>query len=192
MLFVIPSLRTGGLERDVTMYCRFADPQRIVPQLLTYLPGGELYDDVVSSGTVVRCLERRRAYDPLFALRLARTIAQTDVDIVHALTPQCAFYSALARRLFSSLESARIYRGDIGDTDRGGTTPAAIYLAAVRAVYRQFPRFARHLARSRCAPITYPRGPQRTRSFAVCSRAKRSTDRPCVAAWASALGKPCS
>jgi glycosyltransferase involved in cell wall biosynthesis len=52
------------------------------------------------AGIDFRCLSRRRAYSPLFALKAARAIARSDADIFHVFLPTSLFYVALARVLF--------------------------------------------------------------------------------------------
>ncbi|HEY4308548.1 MAG TPA: glycosyltransferase [Pirellulales bacterium] len=118
ILFLINTLRTGGWERDVAMICRHIDQTRFLPEVWTLLPGGENEPIVREAGIVVRCLERRRAADPFFSLRVARELARSNFDLWHAFLPSILYYAAFARTLHRSSAPLLYSEGTIGLSSR--------------------------------------------------------------------------
>jgi glycosyltransferase involved in cell wall biosynthesis len=90
----------GGTERNVAMFCRFADRARFEPEVWTLLAGGDLEPAVGQAGVPIRCLNRRRAWDPAFALWASRQIAHAEVDLIHVFLPAIAFNVALAKAIW--------------------------------------------------------------------------------------------
>ena len=99
LLFLINTLETGGWERDVAMICRHIDKSRYLPEVWTLRSGGENEVLVRDAGITVRNLERRRAIDPIFSLRVARALAKSKFDLWHAFLPAILYHAALARML---------------------------------------------------------------------------------------------
>lgn len=114
ILFLINTLGTGGWERDVAMICRHIDQARYLPEVWTLRPGGENEPLVREAGITVRSLERRRAGDPIFGLRVARALAQTDFDLWHAFLPAILYYAAFARTLHRQRAPLVYSEGTIG------------------------------------------------------------------------------
>ena len=100
LLFLINTLRHGGVERDLAMTCKHMDQTRFQPEVWTLLPGGEHEATLRAAGINVRCLNRRWPYDPLFAFRAAHEIAHSDADLIHAFLPAITFSAALAKVLW--------------------------------------------------------------------------------------------
>ena len=118
VLYLLNSLRQGGMERDVSMYCQHIARDRVTPELLVFLGDGELRETVEATGTPIHCVPRQRAYDPRFAIRFARAIAKSPVDLVHAVTPACAVYAGLAQHLFR-MKTPTIYTEGTSILPRG-------------------------------------------------------------------------
>lgn len=102
VLLLVNKLGGGGAERDVSVMCRHADSSSFAFEVWTLLGGGDLEPIVRDAGVTIHCLDRRRAYDPVFALRAAREIARADFDLIHTMLPAVAFYGALAKVLWRS------------------------------------------------------------------------------------------
>ena len=102
VLMLVNRLGGGGTERNVAMFCRHADRSRFEPQVWTLLDDGDLAPILRQAQITTRCLNRKQAFDPVFALRAARAIAHARVDLIHVFLPAIGFYAALAKAVFRS------------------------------------------------------------------------------------------
>jgi glycosyltransferase involved in cell wall biosynthesis len=100
IMFLVNTMRHAGCERDVATMCKHIDRSRFEPEVWTLYAGGPHEATLQAAGVPLRCLHRKRAYDPMFALRAARAIAKNDADLMHVFSPALLFYAALARNLF--------------------------------------------------------------------------------------------
>jgi glycosyltransferase involved in cell wall biosynthesis len=100
ILFLVNTLRVGGAERNVALFCSAIDRTRFEPEVWVLCGGGQFEAQVRDAGIRIRNLNRRWSRDPLFALKTARQIARTDADLVHAFLPAIGAYAAMARSWF--------------------------------------------------------------------------------------------
>ena len=100
LLYLVNSLRHGGVERDLAMICKHIDQSRFQPEVWSLLGGGEHESTVRAAEIKIRCLNRKWSYDPVFALRAAREIARSKADLLHGFLPQITLSAALAKVLW--------------------------------------------------------------------------------------------
>ena len=97
LLILTNSFQAAGSERNVAVYCKHMDKNRVEPQVWTLYHDDYWLPMVHEAQIPVSCLDRRRPYGPLFACRAAHKIAHAQVDVVHAFHPAIGFYAALAK-----------------------------------------------------------------------------------------------
>lgn len=92
VLFVLPSLRMGGAERQVVELLRRLDRTSFLPLLATFDGGGPLTSELVED-VAHFSLERRSFVDGRLLRELSRIIDEMKVDVVHT-TLQIALWCA--------------------------------------------------------------------------------------------------
>ncbi len=100
VLFLVNSLRIGGTERNVALFCRRIDRSRFEPEVWLLKPDGAYEAAVKESGIRIRTFSRRWSRSPWFALKMALEISRTDAKLIHAFLPTIAAYAAIARRWY--------------------------------------------------------------------------------------------
>ena len=102
VLFLVNSLVAHGTERNVASLCEHIDKSRYHPEVWTLIDGFAMEKVVRDAGISLQCLQRRRSFDPIFALRAARKISRQPVDLIHAFLPAIAFNAALAKAVWNA------------------------------------------------------------------------------------------
>jgi glycosyltransferase involved in cell wall biosynthesis len=120
ILFLVNTLRVGGAERNVALFCRHIDRSRFEPEVWVLRGGGQYEDGVKGTGIRIRDFDRRWARNPWFALKIAREISRSDAELIHAFLPSIAIYGAFARRWFGMRQPLVLSLGQshVGRTER--------------------------------------------------------------------------
>ena len=86
IVFLIRSLARGGAERQLAELATRLDPNRFDVTVLTFYPGGGIWDELVRAGGIrLESLNKRGRWDVArFALRLAGRLRTRKPDILHA------------------------------------------------------------------------------------------------------------
>lgn len=100
IMLMVNTMAHAGCERDVATICKHIDRSRFEPEVWTLYPGGAHEKTVRDAGVQIHCLDRKRAYGPMFAIRAAQAIARAEADLMHVFSPALLFYAALARSWF--------------------------------------------------------------------------------------------
>jgi glycosyltransferase involved in cell wall biosynthesis len=100
VLLLVYSLARAGTEHNVALTCKYLDQQQFQPEVWVCERGGSLESIVTAVGVEIRELRRGWKYNLWNALKAARQIARSKVDLVHVYLPSVAVYAALAKLLY--------------------------------------------------------------------------------------------
>ncbi len=100
VLYVVPNLATGGLERMVHLLATRLDPARFAPSVHVFDFVGELATVTQAMGVPVRYDRRKPGFLDVSLVRvLARRMRQERPDVVHAHNVTALVYAAIAATL---------------------------------------------------------------------------------------------
>ena len=98
-LFVVPSLKAAGAERQVVDLVCGLDPARIQGQVYFYQQPDALKAQLDTSGIPVHFCEKRNRFDLKLAHHLANRIDESHIELVHCTLQNALMFGWLARRL---------------------------------------------------------------------------------------------
>ena len=109
VLYLVPCLMTGGLERMVFLLATGLDPERFAPEVEVFERFGGLAAATREKGIPVR-FDRRNAgpLDVRYLVRLARRLAADPPDLLHAHNATALVYGAFAARAAEKLGAKKI------------------------------------------------------------------------------------
>lgn len=84
VLFLVPSLPTGGAERQLAELVTRMDPARFLPLVVCQKGGGPFFDEIAAAGIEAHALELHARYDPRFVVRLWRLCRDRGVRVIVA------------------------------------------------------------------------------------------------------------
>lgn len=100
ILFLVPTLMTGGLERMVFLLATQVDPSRFAPEILVFDLLGAVAEEALAAGVPVTLDRRGRGFlDPGLLGRLAMRLRRDPPALVHAHNCTALVYAAFAAKL---------------------------------------------------------------------------------------------
>ena len=83
ILYILPSLSSGGAERLTLDLIYNLDKEVFLPELLLFNGGGFFYQEALSRGIKLRVLKKRFKFDIFNFLKIYKYIKNSKPDIVH-------------------------------------------------------------------------------------------------------------
>lgn len=121
VLYIVPTLMTGGLERMVYLLASRLDPERYAPEILCFDLTGP-YEQISKDAGIPVTIENRAPgfLDVRFVRRLAARLKDDPVDLVHAHNATALVYAAFAARIAGKVplvytEHDRSFPGPVQD-----------------------------------------------------------------------------
>ena len=101
IVFLIRSLARGGAERQLAELATRLDPERFDVTVLTFYPGGAVWDELVVNGSIhLESVNKRGRWDVVgFALRLARNLRHLKPAILHTYMVEPSVFGLIVGRL---------------------------------------------------------------------------------------------
>lgn len=136
VLYLVPTLMTGGLEKMVLSLATRIDPSRFAPEIVVFDRWGPVADDALSAGIPVELDKRGRGIllDRGLLTRLVKRFRQNPPALVHAHNCTALVYASFAAKLAGGrvpvvyTEHDRSFPGHVPDR--------AMHIAAGRMVDR--------------------------------------------------------
>lgn len=133
ILYLVPTLMTGGLERMVFLLASQIDASRFAPEIQVFDLWGSVAEEALALGIPVTLDRRGRGFlDPGLLGRLASRLRREPPDIIHAHNSTALVYASFAAKLAGGhvpvvyTEHDRSFPGSVPDR--------AVHLAAGRLV----------------------------------------------------------
>ena len=119
--YVVCTFETGGLERCIARLCSHLDRDRFRPMVVCLSRSGAAADWIERDDVPIVELGKRAGNDPLLVRRLARTLKEDRVDVVHSHNWGRLVETSLARRWAGVPVHVHAERGTLmGDLNGGG------------------------------------------------------------------------
>lgn len=129
--FLIRSLNRGGTERQLAELVTRLDPRRFETAVLTFYPGGPIWDELRTAGLHVATMDKRgRWHLAGFFAALLRTLRRTRPDVLHCLLVEPFVFGLVAGRLagvrsvFWGVRSSKLDRSQLDWATRAMRTIA--------------------------------------------------------------------
>src|SRR5512137_452617 len=98
ILYIIGQLSLGGAERQLMELCQGLDPARYELSICSLTPVWTMFEQYGLSDVVrIECY-KQVGIDPVFVLRLARTMSEGHFDIVHTWAYTANIWGRIAAR----------------------------------------------------------------------------------------------
>ncbi|MDX9692266.1 MAG: glycosyltransferase family 4 protein [Acholeplasmataceae bacterium] len=96
VLYVIPSLNIGGSEKKVMTMITHLRRDLFAPHLMLISEQGKLYDEALTLGIDIICMNKKSKYDLRIIKRMANYMKTKHIDIVHVFTSTGKLWGRLA------------------------------------------------------------------------------------------------
>lgn len=99
VMFMLPSLHSGGMERQLSILAKNLHKRNIDVQVLTFFPGGSFVAPIKEAGIEICCLKKNGFWDILFFWRLFWKIRKEKPDVIYTYMPFANIISALTKKI---------------------------------------------------------------------------------------------